>query len=169
MGSPRPVGGKRGQVAGGLPKCSAFVCGACVFIQHRSDCTPPHDASLPASPAGRRPWPAAPSRGLEAPCPRTVHPGGNPAALWRVCPGRPSADPGPAVSAGTFQEPLHPLSRGAPAGRPPRPQSLPQPGPRECPGQCGPAFLCTCTKCVKLPCICCAERFKEFYEITFVF
>ena len=40
---------------------------------------------------------------------------------------------------------------------------------KEHPGQCGPAFLCMCTKCVKLPSICCAERFKEFYEITFVF
>ena len=71
---------------------------------------------------------AAPSRGLEAPRPRTVHPGVNPAALWRVCPGHPSADPGPAVSGGTFQEPLRPLSRGAPAGRPPGPSPCPSQG-----------------------------------------
>lgn len=62
LGSPRPVGGKHGRAAFGLTKCSAFVCGACVFVQHRSGCRRPRSAS----PAGRRPRPAAPSRRVEA-------------------------------------------------------------------------------------------------------
>lgn len=98
-----PMGGERGRAAIGLTQCSSSLCGACVFIWHRSGCRRPRGAS----PAGRRPRPAALSRRLESPVSGRFTPVG----ILRCCRG--SARAVPALTLGRLCRQEHSRSHSA--------------------------------------------------------